>query len=376
VHAILLHVDSPGGEVSGIAEFADRLFAARSQKPITAYVSDLGASAGYWLASAADQVVVAETAALGSIGVVMAVRDPQAQKAKEIEFVSSQSPNKRPNPGTESGKAQYQSLVDALGDVFVGAVARNRGVDPEIVLSDFGGGGLFIGQQAVDAGLADTVGSFEQTLRDLAEQTAQAPAAPPARPAGPGRKHAMGMREKFFAWLDGIEAEASSDQEAAIVSDTQNPPALPAPSSKPAASADDGELQRVRAELRASQAEAERLKIARIQDLAASFAAQSIGAEKAFPIEREALIAVYVQAALDDAKAGDGANRVSLLEAVYAVRPAHALTREQLNPAALQILRQQETTAKDPNAEPSPERVNELLSKTALGASIVNGRGN
>jgi hypothetical protein len=47
-----------------------------------------------------------------------------------------------------------------------------------------------------------------------------------------------------------------------------------------------------------------------------------------------------------------------------------------LNPAALQILRQQETTAKDPNAEPSPERVNELLSKTALGASIVNGRGN
>ena len=167
VRAILLHVDSPGGEVSGVGEFADMIYAARGRKPITAYVSDLGASAAYWIASATDRVVVAETAAVGSIGVVAAMKDPAKHDTREIEFVSSQSPKKRADITTEGGRAQVQAVVDAIADVFVGTVARNRGVSVETVLRRYGAGGILIGRQAVEAGLADQLGSFEGTLRDL-----------------------------------------------------------------------------------------------------------------------------------------------------------------------------------------------------------------
>ncbi len=146
--------------------------AASARKPIFAYVDDLGASAGYWLASATDRIVVAPTAILGSIGVVSALRDPSKTNSKEVEFVSSQSPKKSIDVSTESGRAQVQEIVDALAAVFVGDVARYRGVSPDTVLADFGQGGVFVGQAAVDAGLADAVGSFEQTLADLGEEAA------------------------------------------------------------------------------------------------------------------------------------------------------------------------------------------------------------
>jgi ClpP class serine protease len=129
--------------------------------------------------------------------------------------------------------------------VFVGDVARYRGVSVETVLSDFGQGGVFVGQQAVDAGLADAVGSYEQTLRDLAEQTAPANRAHTTRP-GPGRKTAMGMRDKFFAWLDGLDASGSADQEAAIVTGNLTPRPSPAIAGTPAESTDETEMRRLR----------------------------------------------------------------------------------------------------------------------------------
>jgi ClpP class serine protease len=167
VDALLLNVDSPGGEATGINELGDMLFEARATKPIWSYVEGLGASAAYWLASATERIVVDATAALGSIGVVLAVSDPTKANAREIEFVSSQSPNKRPDPTSERGKAQLQRLVDAMAAVFVAKVARNRGVSEEQVLADFGSGGLLVGEHARRAGLADALGSFEGTLAEL-----------------------------------------------------------------------------------------------------------------------------------------------------------------------------------------------------------------
>jgi len=69
VRAILLNIDSPGGEANGVAEFAEMVYQARGQKPIWAYVGGTGASAAYWIAMAADRIVAHETAMLGSIGV-------------------------------------------------------------------------------------------------------------------------------------------------------------------------------------------------------------------------------------------------------------------------------------------------------------------
>lgn len=171
VKAVLLNIDSPGGEANGVSEFADMIYAARGTKPIVAYVGGQGASAAYWLASAADEVVVDETSITGSIGTVVSVQDNSEADAKagkkRYDIVSSQSPDKRLDPSTDDGRAKMQVLVDSLTDVFVDRVARNRGTSRETVLSDYGKGGVFVGQAAVKAGLADRLGSFEAVVAEL-----------------------------------------------------------------------------------------------------------------------------------------------------------------------------------------------------------------
>jgi ClpP class serine protease len=127
VSGILLSVDSPGGDVNGVAEVAAMIRDGTARKPIVAYVRDLGASAAYWLAAAADEVAVASTALVGSIGIIGTVADPTKQSARSIEFISSQSPHKRPDPTTQAGGARIQARVDDLAAIFIADVARYRG---------------------------------------------------------------------------------------------------------------------------------------------------------------------------------------------------------------------------------------------------------
>ncbi|RWC91657.1 MAG: S49 family peptidase [Mesorhizobium sp.] len=174
IEAIMLRVDSPGGEVSGCDELAAAIFDARAKKPIWAFISGQGASGGYWLASAAEKIVVSDSAMVGSIGVVLGITD--RKKADErsgvsrMEFVSSQSPDKRPDHGTDEGKAKIQKLVDDLGAVFVNAVAKHRGVTAKDVMKNFGAGGVEVGANAVARGMADEVGQFEAALTRLSQR--------------------------------------------------------------------------------------------------------------------------------------------------------------------------------------------------------------
>lgn len=178
VSGIVLHVDSPGGDANGINEAAKFIRSIRGAKPIKAYVSYSAASGGYWLASAADEIVVDDTAMLGSIGVVTQVTK-RADRAgvRTIEIVSSQSPMKRPDPDTDEGRAAIQERVDALADVFIGAVAENRGVTPERVIADFGGGRVLVGARAVAAGMADRIGTLESLLAEMNSRQARPGAA-------------------------------------------------------------------------------------------------------------------------------------------------------------------------------------------------------
>ena len=127
VRAIMLAIDSPGGEAAGCAEFAAAVADVRGQKPIVAYVADVGASAAYWIASACDRIICGPSAALGSIGVRMSMADTRDQDARSgvrrFDFVSSQSPYKVNDPATEDGNARIKARVDALAQVFVDAVA-------------------------------------------------------------------------------------------------------------------------------------------------------------------------------------------------------------------------------------------------------------
>jgi capsid assembly protease len=167
IKGIILDIDSPGGEVNGVSELSNMVYAARGKKPVVAYASGDAASGAYWIASAADEIVVSETSALGSIGVVGVYRGKNAAPNSDVEIVSSQSPHKRLDPQTDEGRARLQLRIDSMADVFIGAIARNRDVAGEIVQTHYGGGDVMIGARAVEAGLADRVGSLEQLIQEL-----------------------------------------------------------------------------------------------------------------------------------------------------------------------------------------------------------------
>lgn len=169
IKAVLFDFDSPGGEVNGCSELADLIYNARGQKPIVAYASGSCCSGAYWIASACDKIWAADTAILGSIGVVSVFENDG--ETKTIEIVSSQSPNKRPDISTDKGKAQIQARVDDLADVFIAKVARNRGISENAVVKNFGAGGVSVGENAVRNGLADGLSSFEEIFSDLNQTT-------------------------------------------------------------------------------------------------------------------------------------------------------------------------------------------------------------
>ncbi|MGY3286265.1 ClpP class serine protease [Pseudomonas fulva] len=171
VKSIVLNIDSPGGVASGINELAELIYQGRSRKRIVAYIGGIGASAAYWIASAAHEIVIDEASLAGSIGVVVeaVVDDEKASGRTRYQIVSRNAPNKRPDLGTEEGRAKLGETIDALGDVFVGKVARNLDVAAEQVPEMGDHGGIRVGADAVKHGLAHRVGSLESLITELAK---------------------------------------------------------------------------------------------------------------------------------------------------------------------------------------------------------------
>jgi ClpP class serine protease len=156
VKRIMLLLDTPGGEVTGIADFAAMVRA--SEKETVSFVYGMAASAGYWIGSAADTVVSTTTGLVGSIGVVSIFRKDDDDT---IEIVSDQSPLKRADPDTDAGKASIQEMLNDLADVFVQDVAVNMGVKPKKVLADFGQGAVMVAARAQAAGMIDSINTLD-----------------------------------------------------------------------------------------------------------------------------------------------------------------------------------------------------------------------
>lgn len=171
VKSIVLNIDSPGGVASGINELAELIYQGRSRKRIVAYIGGIGASAAYWIASAAHEIVIDEASLAGSIGVVVeaVIDDEKASGRTRYQIVSRNAPNKRPDLGTEEGRAKLGETIDALGDVFVGKVARNLDVAADQVPEMGDHGGIRVGADAVKHGLAHRVGSLESLITELAK---------------------------------------------------------------------------------------------------------------------------------------------------------------------------------------------------------------
>jgi signal peptide peptidase SppA len=174
VTAIVLDVDSPGGNVEGIEETATVIREARGEKPIVAVANHVMASAAYYLGAQADEVVITPSGRAGSIGIVTAHTDVSAAQEKLGVKTTLISAGKFKTEGhgfaplTDDDKAAIQRDVETYYGMFVRAVAKGRGVSADAVRSGFGEGRMLIGGAAVDAGLADRVDTFDNTIRRAA----------------------------------------------------------------------------------------------------------------------------------------------------------------------------------------------------------------
>lgn len=165
VDRIVMLYDTPGGVVSGVGEAAAAIRG--SAKPVTAFVTGNAASLGYWLASQAGDIVAEPASALGSIGVAASVsrqEQPGTDGRMTYEFASSGAPLKRPDVTSDEGKAEFQTMLDAMEQTFIADIAAGRKVSAAQVRADFGRGGMLPAAKAVEVGMADRIGTLESLL--------------------------------------------------------------------------------------------------------------------------------------------------------------------------------------------------------------------
>jgi signal peptide peptidase SppA len=171
VSAILLDIDSPGGESGGVFDLADRIRTASQIKPVWAVANDMAFSAAYALASAASRVFVSRTGGVGSIGVIAMHVDQSEKDAQDgvrytAVFAGDRKNDLNPHePISSEAHAFLKAEVNRIYGLFVETVARNRRLEPSAVRDTEAG--LFFGQAAVAMGLADAVGTFDDALAQL-----------------------------------------------------------------------------------------------------------------------------------------------------------------------------------------------------------------
>ena len=229
VDEIEFFVDSPGGTVSGVQALSDVI--AFSAKPTTAAVSDMAASAAYWLAAQADVVEANASAMVGSIGVYRVMIDSSEAYAEEgltVHVVKSGNHKGTGTPGaviTDEELEEEQRLIDHAAGMFVEAVARGRGMSIADV-SALATGQTWFAHDAKRLGLIDEVyGSAvgaepeELTSPEMGEEVIQ------MDPSESANAEILALRQQLEASQDelkGLKAEKDVAAQALIaVRETQ-----------------------------------------------------------------------------------------------------------------------------------------------------------
>lgn len=170
IKAIILHIESPGGSIYGLHEFAARINDAKTRKPVIAIADSYAASAAYWVGSQATELVVAPGGDVGSIGVYSMHQDISVymeQMGVKNTLISAGEFKVEGNPFeplTDEARKQIQERVDSAYKDFVSAVAEGRGVSTSKVLTDFGKGRLVEASAAIKSGMVDRVATLSETV--------------------------------------------------------------------------------------------------------------------------------------------------------------------------------------------------------------------
>jgi protease-4 len=177
VKAIILRIDSPGGEVVASDTIYQAVVAAREKKPVVADIDTMGASGAYYVAVGADYIVAHELSITGSIGVIMesftvsGLADKVGVKFytfKSGKYKDILNPTREP---TEDEKALVQGMVMEVYDKFVGIVAQERDMKVDDLKNGLADGRILSGKQALNAGFVDGLGYFDDAI-DKAEELA------------------------------------------------------------------------------------------------------------------------------------------------------------------------------------------------------------
>ena len=219
VAGILLDIDSPGGEASGSFELARRVREASAVKPVWAVANDSAYSAAYAIGSAANRLIVSETGGVGSIGVIALHIDQSVKDANEGYRYTAVTAGTHKNdfsphqPLTDEAKAELQAEVDRLYGLFVEHVGSMRTLATDDVRSTEAG--LYFGANAIAAGLADAVGTFESALTDFSlflssrsRKSPQARAGTRTEAVIPSKEDSMQDNETHVAEMIGVDAAA------------------------------------------------------------------------------------------------------------------------------------------------------------------------
>lgn len=176
VKAIVLSINSGGGEVAGCFDIVDLIYQNRGKKPIWAICAEDAFSAAYAIASAADRIIVPRTGGTGSIGVIAARCDfsealtAAGIKVRFITYGARKADGHPETPITDEEIERYQKQIDAMGELFVETVARNRNIAAATVRDTQAA--TFMGGEGVALGLADEVAAPDAAFRALIEKIA------------------------------------------------------------------------------------------------------------------------------------------------------------------------------------------------------------
>lgn len=170
IKAILLRVDSPGGGVVASQEMYEEVKKAREAKPVVVSMGALAASGGYYVSCGASRLVANRGTLTGSIGVISEFLQLQAALDKLGVSVKTIKSGKLKDSGSSTRKMTaedekyFQQLMDNVHRQFIQVVETERHMDHEEVVK-IADGRVFTGEQAVDNGLVDTLGTFEDAVQ-------------------------------------------------------------------------------------------------------------------------------------------------------------------------------------------------------------------
>ncbi len=168
VKAVVLRVNSPGGEVTACDEIYNEVVKVReSGKKVVSSMGSMAASGGYYISCACDKIVAEETTLTGSIGVIATFPNIEGllDKIGVKVYVFKSGPHKDASAGlrepTEEEKQVWQSIVDESFNRFVGIVAEGRNMDEEKV-RELADGRIYTATQAKENGLIDKFGDLDE----------------------------------------------------------------------------------------------------------------------------------------------------------------------------------------------------------------------